>query len=215
MIINKVLNNNFVIVKDENGTEKIIGGKGIAYGKKPGQIIDSDCVNKVFVVPSSNNNPVALKYIEALPVEYLGIAIEIVEFAKDKTEKKLSESVCLGIAIDPTDGIVYAPFDATVAMLFPTKHAIGLISDGGCELLIHIGMNTVELEGQYFESFVEQGDRVKRGDKLIIFDIDKIKAAGYSVITPVVVTNSKDYIEVDAIAESEVNAENEIIIVRV
>lgn len=120
-----------------------------------------------------------------------------------------------GIAIDPTDGIVYAPFDATVAMLFPTKHAIGLISDGGCELLIHIGMNTVELEGQYFESFVEQGDRVKRGDKLIIFDIDKIKAAGYSVITPVVVTNSKDYIEVDAIAENEVNAENEIIIVRV
>lgn len=98
MIINKVLNNNFVIVKDENGTEKILGGKGIAFGKKPGQFVDSDCVNKVFVVPNSNDNLVALKYIEALPVEYLGIAIEIVEFAKDKTEKKLSESVCLGIA---------------------------------------------------------------------------------------------------------------------
>lgn len=104
-----------------------------------------------------------------------------------------------GAAIDPADGNVYAPFDGTVLTLFPTKHAIGLISDTGCELLIHIGMDTVKLEGRYFKAYVAQGEKVKQGQHLLSFDIEKIKAAGYSIHTPVIITNSTDYTEIKTI----------------
>ena len=80
-----------------------------------------------------------------------------------------------------------------VSVLFPTKHAIGLVSDDGVELLVHIGMDTVNLEGKGFEAHVKQGDHVKVCDKLISFDIETIKEAGYPVETPVIVTNQNDY----------------------
>ena len=98
-----------------------------------------------------------------------------------------------GIAIIPSEGKVYAPFDGTVITLFPTKHAIGIVSDNGCEVLIHIGMNTVQLNGKYFTSHVQQGDKVKKGQLLVEFDIDHILQEGYNLETPVIVTNTKDY----------------------
>lgn len=101
-----------------------------------------------------------------------------------------------GVVIHPTVGEVVAPFDGTVMTMFPTKHAIGLVSDNGLELLIHIGLDTVQLDGKYFESHVEQGAKVKRGDKLVTFDIQAIEAAGYSVETPVIITNSADYLDI-------------------
>ena len=107
-----------------------------------------------------------------------------------------------GIAIDPREGKVFAPADATVSTLFPTGHAIGLITSGGAEILIHIGMDTVEMNGEGFKSHVKQGDQVKKGDLLIEFDIDKIKAAGHPVITPFVVTNSANFKKVSTIGQS-------------
>lgn len=83
-----------------------------------------------------------------------------------------------GIAINPADGMVYAPCDGTVSLLFPTKHAIGITSDSGVDVLIHIGINTVQLDGEGFEAFVEQGIRVKRGDRLIKADLDYIRQKG-------------------------------------
>ena len=101
-----------------------------------------------------------------------------------------------GVVIHPTVGEVVAPFDGTVMTMFPTKHAIGLISDNGLELLIHIGLDTVQLDGKYFEAHVEQGAKVKRGDKLVSFDIKAIEESGFSVETPVIVTNSADYLDI-------------------
>lgn len=101
-----------------------------------------------------------------------------------------------GIAIEPSDGRVVAPADCTVMTLFPTGHAIGLLTDSGAEILIHIGMDTVKLDGKYFTARVKQGDKVKAGDTLIEFDADKIKAEGYSIITPVLVTNAAQYMDV-------------------
>ena len=98
-----------------------------------------------------------------------------------------------GIAIIPSEGKVYAPFDGTVITLFPTKHAIGIVSDNGCEVLIHIGMNTVQLNGKYFTSHVQQGDKVKKGQLLVEFDIDHILQEGYNLETPVIITDTKDY----------------------
>lgn len=101
-----------------------------------------------------------------------------------------------GFGIEPSEGKVFAPCDGTIMTLFPTKHAIGLISDNGAEVLIHVGLDTVKLDGQYFESHVEKGQHVKQGELLLSFDIAAIKAAGFSVQTPVVITNTQDYVDV-------------------
>ncbi|XIP51507.1 beta-glucoside-specific PTS transporter subunit IIABC [Enterococcus faecium] len=101
-----------------------------------------------------------------------------------------------GILIYPEKGEVRAPFDGTVMTLFPTKHAIGMVSETGLELLIHVGLDTVQLEGKYFESLVQQGERVKQGDLLLRFDKKKIEKEGYSLETPVIVTNYTDYLDI-------------------
>ena len=94
-----------------------------------------------------------------------------------------------GFGIHPTDGTVYAPFDGQVVMIFPTKHAIGLKSDTGLELLIHVGLDTVTLNGEGFDMLVTDGQKIKRGDALLKADITKIKDQVPSIITPVVFTS--------------------------
>ena len=98
-----------------------------------------------------------------------------------------------GIAIDPTDNKVYAPFDGTVEFIAETKHAIGLKSDDGIELLIHVGMDTVKMNGKGFDVKTKVNERVKEGDSLLEFDRNEIQKEGYSLITPVVITNSNNY----------------------
>lgn len=98
-----------------------------------------------------------------------------------------------GIAIEPTDGKVYAPCDATVDMMFSTGHAVSLVAANGAEILIHVGLETVGLEGKPFTIHVQNGDTVKRGDLLMEADLEAIKAAGLNTITPVVICNSDDF----------------------
>ena len=105
-----------------------------------------------------------------------------------------------GVVIEPSEGLLTAPFDGVVSAFFPTKHAIGLISDAGTEILIHIGMDTVKLDGKGFEAFVQQGDQVKQGQKLLTFDIDLIKGQGLIVETPVIVTN-QDIFQPDVVGQ--------------
>ncbi|HEL2058124.1 TPA: PTS system trehalose-specific EIIBC component [Streptococcus suis] len=98
-----------------------------------------------------------------------------------------------GLVIEPSQGLLTAPVDGTVSVLFPTKHAIGITTAQGLELLIHIGMDTVSLEGKGFEAHVKQGDNIKAGDKLISFDIPTIQEAGLVTETPIIVTNQADF----------------------
>lgn len=98
-----------------------------------------------------------------------------------------------GIAIEPAEGKVYAPCDATVDMMFQTGHAVSLITDFGAEVLIHVGLETVNLKGRYFTVHVANGQKVRKGDLLMEFDIDAVKAAGYRVITPMLVCNSSNF----------------------
>lgn len=116
-----------------------------------------------------------------------------------------------GIAIEPSEGLVTAPADGLVQILFPTKHAIGFITDDGVEILIHIGMDTVELEGKFYEAHVAQGDHVKAGDPLVSFDIEAIKAAGYQVTTPVIITNTPAYTNVATTEAGTVSFTDELI----
>ena len=101
-----------------------------------------------------------------------------------------------GIAIIPSDGRVYAPSDGKVAMIFPTGHAVTMVTQEGVELLIHFGMDTVELKGRYFTVKAKEGESVKKGDLLIEADIAEIKREGYEITTPIVVTNSSDFSDV-------------------
>ncbi|HEL1605872.1 TPA: PTS glucose transporter subunit IIA [Streptococcus suis] len=111
-----------------------------------------------------------------------------------------------GIAIDPLDGILVSPAKAEVTLVFPTKHAIGLRTENGAELLIHIGMDTVSLAGKGFEFFVQVGDVVEAGQKLLEFDLNQIKAADLPVITPIIVTNTADYEDILVTQESQINS---------
>lgn len=99
-----------------------------------------------------------------------------------------------GMAVIPKTGELYAPVDAVIDTVFDTKHAISMIGDNGAEILIHVGMDTVKLEGRYFEPQVKNGEKVKAGQLLMRFDLAAIKKAGYEVTTPIVVTNSDDYV---------------------
>ena len=107
-----------------------------------------------------------------------------------------TEMMGKGVGIIPSEGKAFSPVSGKIATLFPTKHAIGIEGDNGAEVLIHIGINTVELEGQHFETHVKEGDKVKAGQLLVSFDIPAIVAAGYQVITPVIVTNTDNYAQV-------------------
>lgn len=122
-----------------------------------------------------------------------------------------NEMVGKGMAIEPSKGDIVSPVDGTVTSLFPTEHAIGVTSEGGAEILIYIGVDTINLKGQFFTSHVKQWDRVKKGDLLIEFDIENIKAAGYDVKTPVVITNTDQYLDVVLIKDGKVEASDEII----
>lgn len=103
------------------------------------------------------------------------------------------ETMGPSIGIEPTDGVVYAPFDGTVLMVFPTNHAVGLRSDSGMEVLIHVGVDTVNMNGDGFESFVKQDDVVKKGQKLLTFDRKKIKEAGHPDTVIVALTNGAEF----------------------
>ena len=122
-----------------------------------------------------------------------------------------SEVLGKGIAVIPSKGEVVAPCDAVVETVFDTKHAVGLSTESGMELLIHIGINTVELNGKYFTSHVKNGDHIKKGQLLVSFDMEKVKAAGYDVTTPLIVTNSDDYKDVKILSEDSVTPSDKVL----
>ena len=116
-----------------------------------------------------------------------------------------------GAAIVPEKGVIYAPFDGKIDMMFETGHAVGIVGDDGIELIVHIGIDTVNLEGKYFTPKKVTGDVVKKGDILIEFDIKKIKEAGYDVTTPVIISNTEQYVNVEITATGEVTKESNLI----
>lgn len=139
---------------------------------------------------------------------------EVLELSNAKDEAFASGALGKGVVIMPKEGVVVAPFDATVVALFPTNHAIGLLSESGAQLMIHVGIDTVELNGKCFKALVNQGDKVKAGQRLIEFDIDGIKAVGYSEQTMVIVTNSEEYSKIDTKTNLVSNGTENVISVR-
>lgn len=137
-----------------------------------------------------------------------GVAMPLSEVKDDVFS---SGAMGKGIAIEPSTGILHAPAGGKIIMTFKTGHAIGMKTNDGAEVLMHIGMDTVNLQGKGFKTLVKKDQAVKAGDELVKFDIDAIKKAGYSVTTPIVITNSKDYEDIKQIATGEVKAGQKVL----
>lgn len=137
---------------------------------------------------------------------------EILELSKASDKAFSSGALGKGALVLPKEGKVYAPFDGVAAAVFPTGHAIGLESDSKIQMLIHIGIDTVKLDGKHFDVKIQQGDRIKKGQLLMTFDIDAIKKEGYNLETPVIITNSNSYNHMKVIAPQElIEANNQVI----
>lgn len=129
---------------------------------------------------------------------------EVVKLSEVNDPTFSQEIMGKGIAIQPLNGRVVSPVNGVVAALFGTKHAIALQSDDGAEILIHIGIDTVELEGKHFTAQVEQGARVSAGELLVEFDAEAIKSEGYDVVTSIIVTNTDNYSDIKGTDKKEI-----------
>ena len=149
----------------------------------------------------------------AVKAETLGAHMsgEVIPMEEVKDEAFASCALGQGVAVEPSEGKLYAPADATVDNLFDTHHAIGLVTETGAELLLHIGIDTVKLGGKYFTPHVKVDQKVKKGDLLISFDMDAIKAEGYLCTTPMIVCNTDDYNAVKPLAEGSVKAGQDLL----
>lgn len=116
-----------------------------------------------------------------------------------------------GIAIVPSNGTVVSPINGTIATVMDTKHAVCIQAEDGLELIVHAGLDTVELNGKYYQTYKEIGDQVKAGDVLLEFDLEEITKAGYDVTTPIVITNLGDYKITKCLTGQQVKAGEEVI----
>ena len=208
------------VIKKGNGIQVVYGPKVAVikskleeYLKDPISDIEDNSLNNNSVNSTNSSNSINDKSKEnsnsaGVLVEtiYSPIKGKIVKLENVLDEAFSSGAVGKGIAIEPSeDGKVFAPFDGVIETAFPTKHAIGLTSDKGAEILIHIGMDTVKLDGKYFTSHIEEGQKIKKGDLLMEFDTEKIKEAGYSAITPIVITNFENYGNIEETSADYIN----------
>ena len=138
-------------------------------------------------------------YVLGSPVK--GKAVPLTE-VNDPTFAQ--EMLGKGVAVIPSEGRIFAPADGKVDMVFDTLHAVSMVTDFGAEILIHLGLDTVKMKGEGFQGHVKSGDQVKKGDLLLELDLEKVKAAGYDTITPMIVCNTPDYASVEVLAGKEV-----------
>ncbi|AJS58198.1 beta-glucoside-specific PTS transporter subunit IIABC [Paenibacillus sp. IHBB 10380] len=185
------------------------------YESKPKMVETVDGVETLEPTPTPTPAPVSpsVSPIVDLKKEYIyspltGAALPL---SQVNDEAFSSGAMGRGLAVAPTVGEVVAPMDGTVTSLFPTGHAIGITSEAGTDVLMHIGVNTVKLKGKHFTPMVKEGDKVKQGDLLIRFDLEQIKAAGYETVTPVIVTLTQNEVEVFETTQSEIE-KNDILL---
>lgn len=119
-----------------------------------------------------------------------------------------------GIAVIPTDGHIYAPTDGTVELVFDTLHAVSMTSKEGVEILIHVGLDTVTLQGKGFSAHVKAGEKVSKGDLLLSVDLDAVQKAGFDTVTPMIICNTTDYESMEPITLGEVEAGTPILAIQ-
>ena len=171
---------------------------------------ESDSLEVISVAVPATDTSAVKKTLEDVVVgaHMNGIAMKMSAVAD---EAFASGALGEGGAIEPSEGKLYAPVDATIEAVFDSKHAISLTTEKGAEILLHIGIDTIKLGGKHFTPHVEEGQKVRKGDLLISFDMEAIKAAGYPLTTPMAVCNSEDYASVKALVTGPVKVGEDIL----
>ena len=174
---------------------------------------ESDNVDALFdeEVPAGNEESEGDKDKKKGTALYSHLSGNVVALENVEDEVFSAKLLGDGIAVEPVEGKLYAPCDGKVEMIFDTKHAVNIVSESGCEILLHIGIDTVKLNGEHFEAHVSNGQKIKKGDLLISFDIDGIKNAGYKTTTPMIICNTDDYNCINQMAAESVSAGEKII----
>ena len=152
----------------------------------------------------------AMKHSTVVTAPFSG---NIVPLNKVPDETFASGVLGEGIAIEPSDGLFCSPVNGTVETIAGTKHAIGFVADGGLEILVHVGLDTVKMGGDGFTGHVHSGDAVKKGDLILEIDLEKVKAAGYDTSTLVVICNTDDYEDVRELDNKEVQPGDDVIVI--
>lgn len=203
------------VIKKGNGIQIIYGPQVSVVKSNLESFMDSPDFLKLDELMKDysheNKEEVQTDEVKANVSLYAHLNGKIIPLEKVKDEAFASKVLGDGIAIDPEDGRLYSPCSGRVEMVFDTGHAVNLISDEGCEILLHIGIDTVKLNGKYFKPHVKDGQHVEKGDLLITFDMEKIKGAGYNTVTPMIICNTGDYKKIDVITSGRIKHSEEII----
>lgn len=203
------------IIHKGNGIQVIYGPQVSVIKSNLVEYMESPAADQPLTVevPAAAPQPAPKAAETSGKAETLGAHMngEVLPMEEVKDEAFASCALGEGIAVEPSEGKLYAPADATVDNLFDTHHAIGLVTETGAELLLHIGIDTVKLGGEHFTAHVKVGQKVKKGDLLISFDMDAIKAKGYLCTTPMIVCNTDDYKAVKPLVTGTVKAGQDIL----
>ncbi len=184
----------------------------IMYKEAPAEQNVSGSLDETGVAAPESDVPAEVKQTSAArKIVCAPASGEIIPLSEVNDATFAGEILGKGVAVVPSEGRITAPFDGTVGAVFETKHAIGLMSEDGLELLIHVGINTVELNGQHYTAYVSAGDTVKKGQLMLEFDIPAIQKAGYDITTPVIVSNSDDFEHVEPVKTGTVHAGEEVL----
>lgn len=189
------------------GEETLTGGKILAGTEKSPEKSSGETDRTDGTAPESGSS--AVKHL-ILGAHMNGAVVPLSEV---QDEAFASGALGDGVAIEPSEGKLFAPADGVVETVFDTRHAIGMTTDDGIELLLHIGIDTVKLGGKHFESHVSPQHPVKKGELLVTFDMDAIKAEGYSCTTPMIVCNTDDYEAVEVIVDGKIHAGQDVLAV--
>ena len=167
--------------------------------------------NSEVIAQNEQNQMKQNQTISESKVVYSPIKGKVIPLNTVKDETFAGEYLGKGVAIQPEQGRVVAPFDGKVTVVMDTKHAIGITSNNGIEILIHVGMDTVQLNGKYYQTHVKIDDEVKKGDLLLTFEKENIIAEGYEITTPVVITNTADFKQINALTDKQAEEGDEVI----
>ncbi len=195
------------IIRKGKGVQVIYGPQVSVIKSRFEDFLDSpqsDSLNDLTVSTSETENNTVKKELSSpifLDAPMNGTVIKLEDVPDNAFSQKVLGD---GAAVEPKEGKLFAPCNGTITTLFETKHAINLLSENGAEILLHVGIDTVKLNGKYFTPHVKNGQSVKRGDLLLSFDINSIKNEGYQVITPLVICNSDEYSHIEIIGNKTV-----------
>ncbi len=202
------------VIHKGNGVQVIYGPQVSVVKSQLEDYIDSPESEHIQITPDfdkepqtpSNKNKSITEFNLYSPLKGQVIPLEDVQ-DEAFSQKVLGD----GIAVEPTEGKLFSPCDGKVETVFETKHAVNIISDTNCEILLHIGIDTAKLKGKFFTSHISEGQAVKKGDLLVSFDINQIKKAGYPVTTPMIICNSDEYNQIKTLAKGNINSGEKIL----